>query len=142
MSCDKLTELIDQAASAINMISATDLSELENLQKILDHIKQKITEIDDVPAQLLEQAQGSTFEATEALQKILRNENQDTASSIEIISQAISTIQSLTDKINPDNTTLDSEPAETDHIADVETASQETTTISEKDAGFILDFIT
>ena len=64
MSCDKLTELIEQAASVINMISTTDLSELENLQKILDHIKQNITEIDDGPAQLLEQAQGSTSEAT------------------------------------------------------------------------------
>ncbi|MCP4612595.1 MAG: chemotaxis protein CheA [Planctomycetes bacterium] len=140
MRCDKLTELIDQAASAINMISSTDLSELENLQKILDHIKQNITEIDDVPAQLLEQAQGSTSEATEALQKILRKETQDTTRSIEIISQAISTIQSLADTINPDNTTLDSEPAETDHIADAETAPQETATISEKDAGFILEF--
>ena len=142
MSCEKLTELIDQAASAINMISATDLSELENLQEILDQIKQNITEIDDGPAQLLEQAQGRTSEASEALQEILRKETQDTSRSIEIISQAISTIQSLADKINPDNTTLESEPAETDQIADVETASQETNTISEKDAGFILDFTT
>lgn len=142
MSCEKLTELIDQAASAINMISATDLSELENLQEILDQIKQNITEIGDGPAQLLEQAQGRTSEATEALQEILRKETQDSDRSIEIISQAISTIQSLADKINPDNTTLDSEPAETDHIADAETAPQGTTTISEKDAGFILDFIT
>ena len=142
MSCDKLTELIDQAASAINMISATDLSEIENLQKILDQIKQNITEISDCPAQLLEEAQGKTSEATEALQEILQKENQDTARSIEIISQAISTIQSLADKINPDNTTLESEPVEMEHIADVETTSQGTTTISEKDTGFILDFIT
>ncbi|MBC8468802.1 MAG: chemotaxis protein CheA [Planctomycetes bacterium] len=142
MRCEKLTELIEQAASAINMISATDLSEIENLQKILDQIKQNITEISDGPAQLLEEAQGRTSEATEALQEILRKETQDTARSIEIISQAISTIQSLANKINPDNSTLESEPAETDHIADVETATQETTAISEKDAGFILDFIT
>ena len=142
MCCDKLTELIDQAASAINMISATDLSEIENLQAILDQIKQNIAEISDYPAQLLEQAQGRTSEATEALQEILRKESQDTARSIEIISQAISTLQSMTDKISSDNTTLESEPAETDHIADVETASQGTTTISGKDSRFILEFIT
>jgi two-component system chemotaxis sensor kinase CheA len=142
MCCDKLTELIDQAASAINMISATDLSEIENLQAILDQIKQNIAEISDYPAQLLEQAQGRTSEATEALQEILRKETQDTARSIEIISQAISTLQSMTDKISSDNTTLESEPAETDHIADVETASQGTTTISGKDSRFILEFIT
>jgi len=141
MSFDRLTELIDQAASAINMISAEDLSELENLQKILDQIKQNITETGNGPAQLLEQAQGSTSEATEALQEILRKETQDTARSIEIISQAITTIQSLADKINPDNTKLESEPVEKDHIADAKTVPQETSTISEKDAGFILDFI-
>jgi chemotaxis protein histidine kinase CheA len=141
MCCDKLTELIDQAASAINMISATDLSEIENLQKILNQIKQNITEISDGPAQLLEQARGKTSQATEALQKILRKENQDTVKSIEITSQAISTLQSLTDEISIGKTKFYSEPAKMDYIADVETAPQGTSTISEKDAGFILDFI-
>ena len=142
MRCDKLTELIDQAASAINMISATDLSEIENLQKILDQIKQNITEISDGPAQLLEQARGKTSQATEALQEILQKENQDTVKSIEIISQAISTLQSLTSEINIDKITFDSDPAETDHIADVETAPQGTSIISGKNAGFILEFST
>ena len=141
MSCDKLTELIDQAASAINMISATDLSEIENLQKILDQIKQNITEISDSPAQLLEQARGKTSQATEALQEILQKETRDTAKSIEIISQAISTLQSLTGETSRDNATLESEPAETEQSADVEIASQETATIFEKDVAFILEFI-
>ena len=47
---DKLTGLIDQAASAINMLSATDLSGVENLQTILDQIKQNIAEISNGPA--------------------------------------------------------------------------------------------
>ena len=141
MRCDKLTELIDQAASAINMISATDLSGVENLQTILDQIKQNITEISDGPAQLLEQARGKTSQATEALQEILQKENQDTVKSIEIISQAISTLQSLTDEISIGKTTSDSDPAETDHIADVETASQEAATIFEQDVAFLLEFI-
>lgn len=138
----KLTGLINQAASAINMLSATDLSEVENLQTILDQIKQNIAEISDGPAQLLEQAQGTTSEAAEALQEILQKEAQDTAKSIEIISQAISTLQSLTDEIGRGDATSESEPAETEQSADVETASQEATVISEQDVAFILDFIT
>lgn len=142
MRCDKLTELIDQAASAINMISATDFSEIENLQKILDQIKQNITEISDGPAQLLEQALCTTSQATEALQEILQKETRDTAKSIEIISQAISTLQSLTDETSPDKIAFEPEPAETEYSADIETAPQATSTISEKNAGFILEFIT
>ena len=139
---DKLTGLIDQAASAINMLSATDLSEVENLQTILEKIKQNIAEISDGPAQLLEQAQGTTSEAAEALQEILQKEAQDTAKSIEIISQAISTLQSLTNEIGRGDATPESEPAETEQSADVETAPQDATVISEQDVAFILDFIT
>jgi two-component system chemotaxis sensor kinase CheA len=142
MRCDKLTELIDQAASAINMISATDLSEIENLQEILDRIKQNITEISDGPAQLLEQALSKTSQATETVKEILQKETQDTAKSIEIISQAISTLQSLTDKISSDKTEFEAEPVEIEHPVDSETAPQGTTAISEKDIRFILDFIT
>jgi len=142
MSCDKLTELIDQAASTINMISATDLSEIENLQKILDLIKQNITEISDGPAQLLEQALSKSSQATETLKEILQKETQDTAKSIEIISQAISTLQNLTDKIASGNTEFEAELVELEHPVDTETVLQGTAAISEKDIRFILDFIT
>lgn len=130
---DKLIGLIDQAASAINMLSATDLSEVENLQIILDQIKQNIAEINDGPAQLLEQAQGTTSEATEALQEILQKEAQDTAKSIEIISEAISSLQKVTDEISQGITTSESEP--------VETTPEESTVVSETDVAFLLDFI-
>ncbi len=137
---DKLTGLIDQAASAINMLSATDLSEIENLQTILDQIKQNIAEISDCPSQLLDQAKGTTSEAIEALQEVLQKETQDTAKSIEIISQAISTLQSLTDEISQDDATPESGPAETEKSADIETTPQESTLI-ETDVAFLLDFI-
>lgn len=137
---DKLTGLIDQAASAINMLSATDLSEIENLQTTLDQIKENIAEISDCPSQLLEQAKGTTSEAIEALQEVLQKETQDTAKSIEIISQAISTLQSLTDEISQDDAASESEPAETEQSADIETTPQESTHI-ETDAAFLLDFI-
>jgi hypothetical protein len=48
---DKLTGLVDQAASAINMLNPTDTSELENLQTILDQIKQNVAQMDNGPAE-------------------------------------------------------------------------------------------
>lgn len=39
---DKLTELVNQATSAIMMLNPTDVSELEKLQAILDQIKQNV----------------------------------------------------------------------------------------------------
>ena len=68
---EKLTGLIEQASLAINTLSPADISEVENLQKILDQINQSITEAIDGPDELLEQAKGATSESVEVLQKIL-----------------------------------------------------------------------
>ncbi len=71
---NELMELIEQAACSTNMLSSTDLSELENLQKILKQINESIAAISDGPPRLLEQAGGTTSEASELLQKILQKE--------------------------------------------------------------------
>lgn len=138
----KLTELIEQAASAINMISTTDLSEIDNLQTILEQIKQNITEISCSSAPLLEEANDKTSQATQALQEILRKESRDTARSIEIISQAISTLQKLTNEITSNETTFEFEPTETEPSIDVDAIPLQTTTNSPKNSGLLLDFIT
>ena len=115
-SSNKLTELVEQAASAINLMSATDLSEIENLQKILDDIKENIAEMSGGPSQLLEEAQVKTSQATQALQEILQKENQDIIESIEIISQAILALQKMTDDISSGTTTFESEQIDTDRL--------------------------
>ena len=79
---DKLTELIEQAACGINMLSPTDLSEVESLQKILDQVNQSIAGISQGPAQILEQAKAATSDAVGLLQKILQQEVEDTARSL------------------------------------------------------------
>ena len=79
------------------MLEPTELTEIEALEAILDQISRSITELEDGPAQILEQAKGTTSEAIEELQKILRREVDDTAESIESISQAVSTLQSFID---------------------------------------------
>src|SRR4030042_3763915 len=96
---DKLKELINQAASAINLLSAADDSEMENLQALLDQIKQNVAGMSDCPAQLLEQARDTSSNAVEVIEQILRNQTEDTSKSIETISQQILTLQKLSEEI-------------------------------------------
>ena len=127
---------------AINMLSPTDLSELESLQTILDQINHTIAEISDGPTQLLAQAKGAASDVSEVLQKILHQEVEDTAQSMEVVSGVISTLQSLIYQVTQDGNAVDSSPAEADTSEDVETESQEVVVISEEDVPLILDFIT
>ena len=128
---DKLIDLIEQAASAINMLSPTDLSELERLQTILDQINRAIAEISEGPAELLEEAKGTTSGAAEMLQKILQQEVEDTTQSIEAVSQAVSALQSLIEQVTEAGTGPDIEPAEADLPASVKTVPQEAYVIPE-----------
>ena len=92
---DELIELVEHAASAINSLTSADLSEVRNLQIVLQQINQVIRDIDDGPAELLEQVKGTAFDATWTLQTILQKEVKDTEKSIEATSQAISALQNL-----------------------------------------------
>jgi two-component system chemotaxis sensor kinase CheA len=138
-SNDKLTELVEQAASVINLLGETDLSEMENLQKILDQIKENIAEMGDGPSQLLEKAQDKTSQATEALQEMLQQENQDTSKLIEIVSQAISTLQKMAEDISSGKTTC--EPDKKD-VTENESESEEIVVSDKDDIAFLIDFIT
>ena len=138
---NKLIRLIDQAACSINMLSSADLSEIENLQAILNQIDCAIAGISNGPEQILEQAQGITSNAVGVLQKILRQEVKDTAGSMETISQAVSILQGLIEQISQAPEAAACEPSETDSSKSVETAPQENV-ISEEDVSLILDFIT
>ena len=141
-SSNKLTELVEQAASAINLMSATDLSEIENLQKILDDIKENIAEMSGGSSQLLEEAQDKTSQATQALQEILQKENQDVSESIEIISQAILALQKMTDDISSGTTTFEPEQTDTNRLSDAGVESKEAASSKKDHSALMLDFIT
>jgi chemotaxis protein histidine kinase CheA len=96
---NKLIKLVEQAACSINMLDPTDLSELDKLQKILEQIDESIVEISDGPDALLEEAKGTTADASEALQKMVTDQTKDDEASVETISQAVITLQGLTDQI-------------------------------------------
>lgn len=138
---DELTGLIEQASLAINTLSPADISEVENLQEILDQIGRSIAGISEGPAELLEQARGATSNSVEVLQEILQQEAEDTARSIETVSQAVLTLQSLIDQVNQAGEEPDSEDAEQDSAATIETVPQEATVIAEEDVPLVLDFI-
>lgn len=138
---DELTGLIEQASLAINTLSPADISEVENLQEILDQIGRSIAGISEGPAELLEQARGATSNSVEVLREILQQEAEDTARSIETVSQAVLTLQSLIDQVNQAGEEPDSEDAEQDSAATIETVPQEATVIAEEDVPLVLDFI-
>jgi two-component system chemotaxis sensor kinase CheA len=140
-NCDKLTELIDRSSLAINTLSPADISEVENLQKILDQVGQSIAEISDGPAELLEQAKGATSDSVEVLQKILQKDIENSAQSLETVSQAVLILQSLVDQVSQAGEEPDFEYAEQDSAATIETAPQEATIIVEEDVPLVLDFI-
>ena len=139
---DKLTGLIEQAASAINMLSPADMSELDSLQAIFEQIDRSVAEIKECPAQLLEQARGKTSGAVDAIHKILQQEVTDTAASIEVISAAVCTLQSLIEQISNAGTESAPKPPEQKPAPNPEpSAPQKTTAISEEDVPLVLDFI-
>jgi two-component system chemotaxis sensor kinase CheA len=138
---NELIELIKQAACSTNMLSPTDLSELEKLQTILDQINKNISEIGDIQPQLLEQAKGSTSQAAGLLQKILQHQVEDTNKSIESISQAVSSLQCIIEQIEqPPPQAADSKASETPAPAAAATESQQPA-ISDDDVSLVLDFI-
>ena len=53
---DKLTELVEQAALAVNDVSAEETAEIEGLQHIIEKISQALANGDIGPNDLLEQA--------------------------------------------------------------------------------------
>lgn len=149
---DILAELIEQVACSTNMLSSTDLSEVEKMQTILEQIDKNIAEIDG-PAQLLKQARGTTSEVSELLQKILQKEAEDTNESIESILKTVTELQDCIEQITEDQTTdnlepvqepaceIDEAPSTEDTCID-EAPSTEAVCIDEDDAPLVLDFIT
>ncbi len=134
---------------AINTLSASDLSDVEKLQAILDEIGRSIAEISDGPAELLEQARGATSSSVEALGKVLRKEAEDTAQSIETATQAVVVLQNLVDQLCQDAEQAYAESAEQDSAESdeqdsaesAEASPQEAVVIAEDDVPLVLDFL-
>ena len=139
---DKLTELVEQASLAINTLSPSDISEIENLQKILDQINQSFAGAIDGPAELLEQAKGATSDSVEILHKILQKDIVDSAKSFETVSHAIVVLQGLIGQVNQAHAEVDSEHDKKNYKDTIEPAPQDNVIIPGENVPLILDFIT
>ena len=90
--------LVQQAASAVNMASAGDSSDMEALQSIFDKISEELKEISDFPDQL----QGEAVEAIQAASKLagdlVNDVVEDVNSSINLLSDTVIALQEMADK--------------------------------------------
>lgn len=128
---DVLTQLVDQAACCINMLSPTDLSEAQQLAEIFNQIGKVVREYGRGPGELRTQLEGTTSDAAGLLQKILQQDADDASTALEAISKAICSLQDLIRRLeNPEAEAKDAAPPGTEEI-----------TISEEDAPLVLDFI-
>jgi two-component system chemotaxis sensor kinase CheA len=145
---DKLTELVEKAASEVNLLDLTDMSAVESLQAVLVQISRAVDEMGEkIPLQILEQAKGKSSNASGVVEKILRQEIQDSAGAIQSLSQAVMDIQGLVVQIEksseaPGKSQSQSpSPQSVSTPAVAEKSSQDAMMISEEDKPLILDFI-
>ncbi len=137
----ELIKLIEQAASMASVLSPINMSEVEELQKILNQINQTVVETGGCTNQLFQQIKGTTSDAAELLQKVLEKQVADTDKSIKTVLQAVSALQGLIDQIAQQAPAADSQSNQKDLSTNSEIDVQKDTVISEEDVSLILDFI-
>ncbi|MGD9110494.1 MAG: chemotaxis protein CheA [Phycisphaerales bacterium] len=136
MSTDKniLGELIEKAASSVNLLDVTDSSDLENLQNILDQIKEGIPALNDTSSEIVSQMQQATSDTVGALEAILQKKVDDTTNAADKLSNGVQQLQALIAGLtNP--------PEESGQSTPTEVVSDEIV-IPEEDKPLVLDFIT
>ena len=137
----ELIKLIEQAASMASVLSPINMSEVEELQKILNQINQTVVETGGCTNQLFQQIKGTTSDAAELLQKVLEKQVAGTDKSIKTVLQAVSALQGLIDQIAQQAPAADSQSNQKDLSANSEIDVQKDMVISEEDVSLILDFI-
>ena len=142
---DGLMELIEKAASSVNMLDAEDFSELENLLQVLDEIKASIdglVKVDVFSSEIIEKASIEANSSIESLQKILHQEVEDTSTSIVVVTKAIATLQSIIEQISKTSNPIESETTQVITENNNQDKPQQDFMIAEDDVSLVLDFIT
>ncbi|MBN1125825.1 MAG: chemotaxis protein CheA [Sedimentisphaerales bacterium] len=107
---EKLSELIQQAASSITLASSSDLTEMEHLQQQLDQIAECVQEVLDLPSEIKEQTMEAACSAGQLAHALLEQEQDNTEETLKIISDVIVSLQGLTQQIDkgilPDQMTV------------------------------------
>jgi len=101
MSSDnKLTSLVQQAASSIMMADASDLSEIENLSALLEDISECVQQFSQLPDDLKARAGSAATSAGELMTKIFSKETEDAESSLKNVSETITALQDMVEQID------------------------------------------
>ncbi|UCD52938.1 MAG: chemotaxis protein CheA [Phycisphaerales bacterium] len=146
-----LTQLVDQAACCINMLSPADLSEAQQLEEVLSRISEAVGELGQNPEELRAQLEGTTSDAAGLLRKIVAQEVDDAATALDTVSKAVCSLQELIRKLDDPEVAAEADGAEperaessaspTPTAAEESAPAAEEVTISEEDAPLVLDFI-
>jgi len=148
---EMLTQLVEQAACCVNMLSADDLSDAQQLEDVLSQISRTVGQLGEKYAPLQAQLEDVITDAAGTTHQILQSEVEDTSTALAAISKAICSIQDLIGNLETDQE--ESEPqaeapepeAQTSEPASEAAAApaeSEAMTIPEEDAPLVLDFIT
>ena len=142
----KIMDLIEQAASSVNMLAPGEAEEVDQLQSIFQQLDKSIAKLKDVPSELMKQTQQTTSGITELLSQIVAEDVQDPDGLIDSVAQEVISLQGLIDQVfNPQPPVETKAPvAEAEESAaasEAAPAQPEGTVISEDDAPLVLDFI-
>lgn len=139
---EELIELVEQAASRVNMLSPADFSDIDQLQAIFTQISESIAQIKDGPAQWIEQTQNTTSGISELLQKMLQAETEDSDALVNSVSQAVMALQTLVEQaILPSPTAAVEAAPVADTPSDSAAPAPVETGINEEDVPLVQDFI-
>jgi two-component system chemotaxis sensor kinase CheA len=145
---DTLAQLVEKAASAVNLLDLTDMTAVEGFQSVLTQIGKAVDEMSQqIPSQMLQQAKSKSTDAAGVVEKILTQGIKDSSDAIQSLSRAVMDIQDLVGQIEETaGATKKSQvpaPAQPQpaSAAEADKASQDAIIISEEDKPLILDFI-
>ncbi len=124
-----LSQLVEQAASCVNMLTPADLSDVQTLATILDQIGNAAKGMCPGSSELQHKIEGTTTEATSVLRQILQQEVQDTAKALDSVSKAICALQGLVVQMTSAGPQEQAPPA------------AKALTISAEDAPLVQDFV-
>jgi two-component system, chemotaxis family, sensor kinase CheA len=97
---NKLTNLVQQAATSIMMAEASDLSDVENLDRLLDEISECVQQVSHLPEDLKAQAGSATASAGKLMARIFSKETKNTEASLRSVSETIMALQDMLERVN------------------------------------------
>ena len=137
---DKLIELVEQAASAVTMLSPADYSEVDQLQTIFTQISEQIAVENDGPLELLRQTQDTVSGLSELVEKMLLVQADDSGQCIDAISKSVMELQEQIKQVTDPKPEIDRVCEEAVPETNDASASDELR-IPEEDVPLVLDFI-